>query len=290
MQERSADQRRKSDRSGPDSGWGSQQLWDQLAPCWPELSIEVIDRLASTNGELVERLRLAARNARERGVRADDLRPTLLVAVQQTQGRGRLGRSWQATPGSSLTFSFAVPLQRADWSGLSLAVGVAVADALDTAGDQVQLKWPNDLWRMDAPGRGRKLGGVLIEAMTVGEQRMAVVGVGLNVRPQAQLDDIAACTEFWPAATPSAVLSVVGPALGEALYRFDRQGFGAFAADFARRDLLAGQPLRSTDPACPEGLALGVAEDGALRVLRDGVEHRIVSGEVSVRPLPPAAG
>ena len=97
------------------------------------------------------------------------------MAQEQTQGRGRQGRAWHALPGSSLTFSLGLSLAPQDWSGLSLAVGVALADALDPARDQasgsetaaprILLKWPNDLWLRDgqAAGGGRKLGGVLIE-------------------------------------------------------------------------------------------------------------------------------
>jgi BirA family biotin operon repressor/biotin-[acetyl-CoA-carboxylase] ligase len=82
------------------------------------------------------------------------------------------------------------------------------------------------------------------------------------------------------------VLAEVGPALAQALLDFAQHGFATFAAEFAQRDLLAGAKVITTDPACPEGVATGVADDGALRVLHEGVEHRIVSGEVSVRPMP----
>lgn len=273
----------------PGAGWGSQALWEAMRPWWPDLAIEVVERVGSTNVELVERLRQAARNAGVRGTRADDLRATLLVAEQQTQGRGRLGRSWLASPGASLTFSFAVPMQRQDWSGLSLAVGVAVARALDPAGQHLRLKWPNDLWLPGGPAGGRKLGGVLIESITVGEQRVAVVGVGLNVLPQTPLPDTASISEFLPQALPASVLAQVGPSLARALADFEHDGFAAFGDEFAALDLLAGQPVTTTDARCPAGVALGVAGDGALRVLYAGVEHRIVSGEVSVRPAAPGS-
>jgi BirA family biotin operon repressor/biotin-[acetyl-CoA-carboxylase] ligase len=89
------------------------------------------------------------------------------VAEHQTRGRGRLGRGWGRSAGASLTFSLSLPLAPRDWSGLSLAVGVALADALepplDGAVPRIGLKWPNDLWLDRRPGSGRKLGGVLIE-------------------------------------------------------------------------------------------------------------------------------
>ena len=67
------------------------------------------------------------------GRRGADVQPCLLVAEQQTRGRGRLGRDWVSSAGASLTFSLALPLAPADWSGLSLAVGLALAEALEPA-------------------------------------------------------------------------------------------------------------------------------------------------------------
>ena len=185
--------------------WGAQALWQQLDALLPGIGIEIVASTDSTNTRLVERARrssgrrdapvtapgqldAAAREApTPHGRRGDDMRPCLLVAEAQTAGRGRLGRTWHASPGASLTFSLSLPLAPPQWSGLSLAVGVALADALDPGRPaqppRIGLKWPNDLWLLDAPGQGRKLGGVLIETVAVGERRMAVIGVGLNVRP-----------------------------------------------------------------------------------------------------------
>jgi BirA family biotin operon repressor/biotin-[acetyl-CoA-carboxylase] ligase len=286
------------DRHGPgaDHGhhhgtWGIQPLWEVLNPLLPGLSIEVVDRVASTNGTLVDRLREAARGARDshgRALRSDDLRPTLLVAIDQVQGRGRLGRAWQSSAGASLTFSLSLALERADWSGLSLAVGVAIASALDPSGTQIGLKWPNDLWLTQ--GGGRKLGGVLIEAIGLGDHRMAVIGVGLNVQPVHLAEMTASLSEIDPQLTPASVLARLMPALARALLRFEREGFAGFEAAYAERDLLRGGPVVTTDPACPRGEAIGVDADGGLRVrAEDGVEHRIFSGEVSVRPAVPGA-
>jgi BirA family biotin operon repressor/biotin-[acetyl-CoA-carboxylase] ligase len=115
--------------------WGAEALWQALVPLLPGLSIEVVQTLGSTNSELTDRLRNAART--QGGRRGGDLSPQLLVAINQTAGRGRLGRHWHSTPGSSLTFSLALPLQRSDWSGLSLAVGLAV----------VFTRWPRNTSR-----------------------------------------------------------------------------------------------------------------------------------------------
>lgn len=260
--------------------WGTPALWETLSPLLPGLSIEVVESIASTNAELVERLRVVASSGRNRHVRADDLNPCLLVAEQQTQGRGRLGRAWQSAAGASLTFSLSLPLQRADWSGLSLAVGLSVAEALDPEGLHLGLKWPNDLWIKDSSQR--KLGGILIEAISVGTSRVAVIGVGLNVQPLGQ--SVGSLSEFHPDPTAPWALGKVLPVLVQRLLRFEQHGFAEAVAAFAQRDILRGRTLTTTDPACPLGLAEGVDVDGALVLRGDAGTHRIVSGEVSVRP------
>ena len=276
--------------------WGAEALWQALVPLLPGLSIEVVQALDSTNSELTDRLRSAGRVQQDRrGGRVGDLFPQMLVAINQTAGRGRLGRRWHATPGSSLTFSLALPLQRDDWSGLSLAVGLAVAEALEPEGGRVGLKWPNDLILCDpddAPGdnkprsAGRKLGGILIESVPVGAQRAAVIGIGINVLPQvvAEADyGAAALAEMWPEATPQDTLARIGEPLVRALLAFERDGFAPVREAYARRDTLLGQQVRTTDAGMPEGVAAGVDADGALKVAGGGQVRRVVSGEVSVR-------
>jgi biotin-[acetyl-CoA-carboxylase] ligase BirA-like protein len=211
----------------PHLHWGAEALWEQLQPVLPGLSVEVVARLDSTNTRLLER-------ARDVGGDPDaDLAPCLLVAEEQTAGRGRLGRGWVSAPGRSLTFSLALPMATLQWGGLSLAVGVALADALDPlaaspAATCLALKWPNDLWLRDAaaPAGGRKLGGILIETVAVGTQRMVVVGVGLNVRPREAAASGAATPlhhgyaclqELSPAASAPAVLHCVARPLLQAL-------------------------------------------------------------------------
>jgi BirA family biotin operon repressor/biotin-[acetyl-CoA-carboxylase] ligase len=290
--------------------WDSEALWQELAPLLPGLSVEVLASVDSTNTRLLERARLSSGQrhapattpgeldahrvsgdaATPHSRRDGDTQPCLLVAEVQTQGRGRQGRTWHGSAGRSLTFSLALPLDPPAWSGLSLAVGVALAEALDPAGaapPRIGLKWPNDLWLLDAPGRGRKLGGILIETLAVGERRMAVVGVGLNVLPQALSAELptgfACLQELQPQIDAPQALHRVAPPLVRALQRFERDGLAPFVAAYRRRDLLFGQPVSTTFPGAPEGVAEGIDEQGALRV-RAGELHALVSGEVSVRP------
>jgi BirA family biotin operon repressor/biotin-[acetyl-CoA-carboxylase] ligase len=269
--------------------WGAEALWLQLEPLLPGLSIEVLPRVASTNTLLLDR------------ARAGDVQPCLLVAEEQTGGRGRLGREWRSHPGASLTFSLALPLAPADWSGLSLAVGLALAEALDplaadaglAAAPRIGLKWPNDLWLLDGPaasGAGRKLGGILIETVGAGAAvaapRLAVVGVGLNLLPQPDegLSQGYACLQELgkPAPAPQVLARVAAPLL-RALLRFQADGFAPLVAAYASRDVLRGQRVTTTQAGLPEGQADGVDAQGALRVRHGGL-HRVLSGEVSVRP------
>lgn len=283
--------------------WGAEALWQQLRVLLPGLSVEVVERCSSTNTALLERARVVMRPDTDSGEvlvqrsvesaafgrRAADVQPCLLVAEHQTGGRGRLGRGWQSTPGASLTFSLSMPIERADWSGLSLAVGLALADALDPApagAPRVGLKWPNDLWLLDAPHAGRKLGGVLIETVAAGAKRLAVIGVGLNVRPMqaAEVGTGFACLqEIDPQADAPAVLHRLALPLVQAIRRFEAEGFGGFAAAYARRDLLLGQPVRTTQQGLAEGVAQGVDAGGALQVRTPAGLVSVSSGEVSVR-------
>lgn len=279
--------------------WGAEALWRELDPLLPGISVEVVARTESTNSQLLARVRGQAGRSEggdtgtapdAHGRRRSDTQPCLLVAEHQTHGRGRLGRGWSSRAGASLTFSLALALAPRDWSGLSLAVGVALADALDpTAADEpphIGLKWPNDLWLLDAPGRGRKLGGVLIETVAVGDQRLCVVGVGLNVRPltpRHASSGFACLHELAPDLTPPRALARIARPLAQALRVFEQEGFAAFAARFQARDLLRDQPVKTTADACREGIAEGVDARGALRVRTSDGLHLLSSGEVSVR-------
>ena len=296
--------------------WGAETLWRQLVPLLPGLSVEVLPRVLSTNTSLLERARAApdvldntgadsadvvVRRSVESGAfgrRAVDLQPCLLVAEHQSAGRGRQGRPWQSVPGASLTFSLGLPLAATDWSGLSLAVGVALCEALEPAnsdGPQIGLKWPNDLWLMDGPlhgaETGRKLGGILIETVASGTQRLVIIGIGLNVLPFDAVEantGFASLHELDAAATAPTVLAKIALPLVRALQQFERDGFAAFAERFAARDLLRGRTVRTTSAEVPEGIARGVSLQGALLVQSASGIASVASGEVSVRLAPSA--
>ncbi|HZY17160.1 MAG TPA: biotin--[acetyl-CoA-carboxylase] ligase [Ramlibacter sp.] len=247
--------------------WPAEAIWEQVAPWLPGFTVEVLPQVDSTNSELMRR------------ARAGSLDPILLVAEQQTAGRGRLGRSWQSDTGGSLTFSLGLSLAPRDWSGLSLAVGLAAAEALHS---QVRLKWPNDLWVGD-----RKLGGILVETAGVAgsPSRTAVVGIGLNLaRPPA--DGLstapAGLNELLPGLDRGQVLLRLAAPVLATLRRFEEEGFSPFVEGFRRRDALAGRQVRLSDGTT--GTAAAIGEDGALLVHTAAGLVAVGSADVSVRP------
>ncbi len=247
--------------------WPAEAIWEAVAPTLPGFTVEVLPQVDSTNTELMRR------------ARAGRLEPVLLVTEVQTAGRGRLGRSWSsgAQPGDVLIFSLGLPLQMADWSGLSLAVGLSVVQSLHP---DLRLKWPNDVWLAD-----RKLAGILIETTQVDAARYAVIGVGINIRPRdaaglstppAWLQELVPGTD-----APQALLQVAAP-LVQAVQRFEAQGWGPFQPAYAARDALAGREVTLSDGT--SGQARGVDGRGALLVHTAAGLKKISSAEVSVRP------
>ena len=260
------------------AAWHEDRIAAAVAPLLPGFAVEAVAEIDSTNTELMRR------------ARAGRVEPVLLVAEHQTAGRGRLGRAWQSEQQSreqtSLLFSLGLPLAPADWSGLSLAVGVSVAESLDPSGEHgIGLKWPNDIWVND-----RKLVGILIEtamphAGRPGAQRYVVIGIGINVGPR-DADGLrmppAWVQEWQPDATPGELLFALVPPLIATAQTFAERGFAPFAERFAARDALRGRDVQLSDGS--SGHCEGVGWGGELRVRTAAGLQEITSAEVSVRP------
>jgi BirA family transcriptional regulator, biotin operon repressor / biotin---[acetyl-CoA-carboxylase] ligase len=257
--------------------WPAEQIWQEVMalgmPSLASFSVEILPEVDSTNTELMRR------------ARAGRVEPTLLVAESQTAGRGRLGRGWVSSVGDSMTASLGLSLGPQSWDGLSLVVGISLAESLH---EQIQLKWPNDLFIS-----GRKLGGILVETTTWPSagpsERFAVVGMGLNIALPHSQDPLrtppAALQSLDPGLSASVALGRIASRLVTDLMRFEREGFAAFTARFARRDALAERTVELSDGT--QGIARGVDETGALLVHTAGQLQRVTSSEVSVRPLTP---
>lgn len=268
--------------------WPLEAIWQAVEPTLPGFTCEVLPTVDSTNTELMRRFK------------AGQPEPTLLVAEQQSAGRGRLGRQWHSQRGDSLMFSLGLPLAPADWSGLSLAVGVSLADSLDAANaphHRIALKWPNDLWLVENRTGSkieRKLGGILVETATFEGQRYVVIGVGINVHAfemtlQESIAIAPNCLQsLQPDANVASTLLRVLPPLVQTVQAFAQFGFAPFQARFARRDVLAGRDVQLSDGKNgmngTQGQAHGVTETGALLVHTSSGMKEITSSEVSVRP------
>jgi BirA family biotin operon repressor/biotin-[acetyl-CoA-carboxylase] ligase len=248
----------------------------ELSRLGPQFSIlvEVVPETGSTNADLL--------------ARAPQLEsPVLRVAEHQTAGRGRAGRSWLSAPGHSLTFSLAWKFEGGlqQLTGLPLAVGVAVAETLGRLGQQVQLKWPNDLLK-----DGDKLAGILVEAQpAAGGAVWAVIGIGLNLVMPDELEEkigrAVAAVPWLARMDRDTLMAALLDGLADALARFAQTGFAAFSARWNLLHGWQGQLVTVLDrgEVLQEGLAAGV--DDAGRLLLDTAQGRtaIVAGDVSLR-------
>lgn len=260
------------------SAWNVQQLIEALGSAACRFDVTLLPQCESTNAELLTR----AENGAPSG--------TVMVAEEQTAGRGRRGRVWIASAGDSVTFSllWRLPAGKPPM-GLSLAVGVAVVKALENLSGadkncftELCLKWPNDILL-----QGKKLGGVLVE-LVPGVPHAAVIGIGLNLRlPEALSPDVRATAIAWP--TPIDCNQLLAELLREllaVLTVFSVDGFLGVRSDWlARHAYQDARIVLLTDFAPPrQGVCRGVDEEGALLFDAEGKIERILSGEISLRP------
>ncbi len=259
----------------------------QIRECLPQATLGMLRRL-----EVHEVLESTS----DRLLTVDDLpagRFDACLAEFQSAGRGRRGRHWVAPFASGLCLSL-------NWSyrdapamlgALSLAAGVAALRALGRFGfARLSLKWPNDILCGDS-----KLGGILIDLRSeAAGPAYVVVGIGINVRlPRAARDRLAVdgvqavdLAALGPVPLRNQLAAVLIAELAQALGEFGARGFAAFAGEWRAADALAGRPVRMLHGGQPlEGVARGVDAQGALLLEVEGVQRRIHSGEVSVRPV-----
>lgn len=244
------------------------------APIAGQIDIRIVERTGSTNADLLaETGRLHS--------------PVLLIALEQTAGRGRAGRSWLSAPDKSLTFSLAWKFNTPVHAlvGLPLTVGIAIAEALAMFGVRARLKWPNDVL-VD----GCKLAGILIETAAQGrDASWAVIGIGINLA----LDDATAARIGQPVANlrhldapdRERLLAALTSRLGEAMTQFEQHGLQPFVERWNALHAHAGQAVAIVDQGCVvhEGTAVGI--DWIGRLLVDTADGRVavMAGDVSLR-------
>ncbi|SAK42217.1 biotin--protein ligase [Caballeronia fortuita] len=282
----------------PDAPWRIDRtrlasLAERPARDW---TIDIVDETGSTNADLMEHLR----SSRHEGTPS----PIVRVAYSQSAGRGRRGRAWLAEPGDALLMSVGCVLRRPieGLSGLSLAIGTAVLDALAhlplAPSARPALKWPNDVLLDDG-----KLAGILIEtAWNTPDATAVVIGIGMNLhgaeRLAAQVDEAnrigaqsapgappAALARAWPDANLTDMLAAVLNALDAALPRFEAEGFRPFRQRWLDAHAWAGREVALIDQGLEltRGIAAGVDETGQLLIDAPEGPRTVTTGELTLR-------
>ena len=213
---------------------------------------------------------------------------TVVIAEEQTAGRGTRGRSWVSPAGGNLYFTIVVRPTVEQLRRLSLVAPVAIANGMEQVlGLYPRIKWPNDLQL-----GGKKCAGILIEAEWDGPRpAFALVGIGVNVNfdPSSHLAslDIPVTSLALERGRPVPREPIFAAILTGFEHAFDGASSPALFQGWRARQALVGRPIiLSGGPAgVLEGVAENVAHDGALIVrLADGSERRFHAGEVSLRP------
>jgi BirA family biotin operon repressor/biotin-[acetyl-CoA-carboxylase] ligase len=212
------------------------------------------------------------------------------LAEAQTAGRGRHGRKWVSPYAASLYLSM-------HWSfaggysvlgGLSLAVGVAIVDALNQCGVKgIQLKWPNDIY-----AQGRKLAGVLIEVEgQIGSGCQAIIGVGLNVALPKNIQEIG---QPWidlsqlsePLIDRNLLAGTLLRELTKSLVLFENCGLEPFINKWRELDVYSNQAVRLIiGQQTISGISRGIDASGAILLETTQGVKAYHGGEISVRPV-----
>ena len=240
---------------------------------WDVILFRVLD---STNAEALRRLEMGA------------VAPFVVVAEQQTAGRGRRGRVWVSPFGENLYFTLAIKIDQGarQLEGLSLVVGLAVLKALRNAGVVgAGLKWPNDVL-----ASGRKLAGVLLELVgDLADVCHVVIGIGINVNMLNSTEEIdqqwtSVSIETGKLIDRNMLLAELQIQLDDYLALHLKHGFSSLSDEWETNNLWHGQSVvLSAGEQNVSGIIQGVDSSGALRLLIDGVLRTFSGGEISLR-------
>lgn len=205
------------------------------------------------------------------------------LAGEQTSGRGRQGREWVAPPGAALLASVLLRRSASVAPGIPFAAGLALVDVLAADyGVTAGLKWPNDVL-IDR----RKLAGILGEVApgrSSAEELALVLGLGVNLRVDQFPEGINAVSLHTLVERPPAAEDLLvrwSDALADRIATLERGGIAAILGDWRRCAVGLGEAVSVAGPAAfTEGVAVDVAEDGALLVVASGQTHRFLAGDV----------
>lgn len=217
---------------------------------------------------------------------------TWVSARVQTQGRGRMGRSWQTIEGNLFLSMVCRVEEPSLWTWVSIAAGVAIVETLNSkfAKLNARLKWPNDLMILDG-GASKKLGGILCEGVSKRSGSYIVIGLGLNCVDAPQVDQPTASLSKALGQTIHAdqVRSQIIQALQSALERLRKQGGDSVARDFEIWSALKpGAQIEWKNPDDPSvkamGYVIGLGQSGQLVVEdRTGKKTELFAEDISVK-------
>jgi BirA family biotin operon repressor/biotin-[acetyl-CoA-carboxylase] ligase len=253
--------------------------------------LERVEESTSTNEDLMSRWR------------ANSLwEPVARLALKQTAGRGRMGRSWVSSPNQTLTFSVAYPFKKTiqELSGLSLAIGLAVINGISHATQippeelhqrKLGLKWPNDVLL-----ENKKLAGMLIEGgqLKPGEPTWLIIGIGLNLSKTKALEEHlgreVACLEDLvdPQLLNADIIWLeILKELGLVIDKFENSSFKTFQETWNHWDAYQNKicQIHQQNQLQLEGIEKGIDSDGVLLIETPQGLKKVISGDVSLRAL-----
>ena len=215
----------------------------------------------------------------------ENVRPgSLAVARRQSGGRGRQGRSWFTAGGLAMSWTIA-PVPRHQASRLAVWTGLmAVAVVGELSGSPVRLKWPNDLYL-----EGRKLGGMILDLVQRGPERLLVAGLGINVGPwpegmPAEVRSLATTLPEGEATTTAMLAQLVLRRCDDEIDRFLAEGWDPYRELYETLDHLRDREVVLTAPGgTVRGLARGIDDAGALQLeTDDGSIRSVLAGDVHI--------
>ncbi|MBE8598254.1 bifunctional biotin--[acetyl-CoA-carboxylase] ligase/biotin operon repressor BirA [Xenorhabdus sp. BG5] len=241
----------------------------------PNDRIEVIPVIDSTNQYILEKL-------------AEFDSGDACVAEYQYAGRGRRGRKWVSAFGRNLYLSMYWRLEQGPAAaiGLSLVVGIAIAEVLNRQGaERVKVKWPNDLYLDD-----KKLAGILVELTgKTGDAAHVVIGIGMNVSMSS--DQQRSINQNWTNLQQSGTIIERNKLVAEiivnlkkALIQFENEGIASFIPRWFELDNFINRPVKLIiGDREVHGIARGIDQQGALLLDINGVVTPYIGGEISLR-------
>mgnify|MGYP000371479436 CR=1 FL=1 len=206
---------------------------------------------------------------------------SIVITDYQTAGRGRRENGWSCEPGEGLLFSLILEpeVDRSTWGQFGLAVGVAIAEVLESYGVAAKIKWPNDIWI-----HGKKCAGILVETL----QDRLVVGVGLNVSAKEFSDDVQqGATSLFLEGVQEVDRELLLSQLVQSIIKWSSlcggENSGLIRKGLQQRCALTGNQIQlDIEGVTVIGKALGVNYDGAL-VIEVAGEVRMIHTASKVR-------